>query len=81
MGYKACGVQGGSVATRACGRVRGEGVACIAAGMNCVAAIAVLLTEMSCRAGADEAAGVSDYLSAIRAPMKALLSHSCVEHA
>ena len=47
------------MATRACGRVRGEGVACIAAGMNCVAAIAVLLTEMSCRAGADEAAGVS----------------------
>ena len=37
------------MATRACGRVRGEGVACIAAGMNCVAAIAALLTEMSCR--------------------------------
>ena len=45
--------------TRACGRVRGEGVACIAAGMNCAAAIAVLLTEMSCRAGANEAADVS----------------------
>ena len=59
MGYKACRVQGGSVATRACGRVRGEGVACIAAGMNCVAAIAALLTEMSCRACANEVADVS----------------------
>ena len=47
------------MATRACGRVRGEGMACIAAGMNCVAAIAVLLTEMSCRACANEVADVS----------------------
>ena len=50
---------GGSVATRACGRVCGEGVACFAAGMNCVAAIAALLTGMSCSAGANGAAGES----------------------
>ena len=64
--------------TRACGRVRGEGEACTAAGMNCVAAIAVLQAETSCRAGGTKPLV---YLVAIRALMKALLSQGCVEHA